>query len=487
MLFWDYWKIHHKDNVELVQAVPELVPEATYIDPYTQSPGAGRVFYDKVTGKWKKIWGTADYYVAESDDGIRWRPSDLSHIKPRGRKKSPHHVYSIADDVDSIGWLYLDPIAADGFPFKIPVVQKGSIVYNRAKSNPQHRWHELTKRFNKPRLHMFDHFMMVSKDGIQWEERTNYDWGQGRIVPEEPHFMFYNHLTGEHSLICRPGLGDRRVCLTTTRDFINWSEPRLVQAPDLLDGDIVEFYTMPTFAYGQYFVGFVWGSYFSTSEGPDYGVLHKGPQSSQLALSLDGQYFVRPVRRNFVEFTEPGTIGCHSIRIEGMAVLDDEIRFYSEGGVSAHGTPVPESMKKTPKACLMHRLRRDGFMYFQSKGYKAEFTTRPLVFFEPTVTLNAQAITGEVQFEIRDDKNRPIEGFTFADCQPLKFSDSIAFPLKWSNHSSIAELVGKCVRIAIRFHNARIYSFRGDYHFVDAFDIRRIDDGLNIDTTRFGA
>ncbi|MFN9911135.1 MAG: hypothetical protein ACK53L_01045, partial [Pirellulaceae bacterium] len=106
--------------------------------------------------------------------------------------------------------LYLDPLATDGYPFKIPVIQKGPIVYHRAQADPRHRWHELTKRFDKPRLHMFDHFLMVSRDGLHWEERLDYDWGQGRIVPEEPHFMFFNHLTQEHSLICRPGLGDRR-------------------------------------------------------------------------------------------------------------------------------------------------------------------------------------------------------------------------------------------------------------------------------------
>jgi hypothetical protein len=487
MLFWDYWKLHHMDNVELVPGVPALVPEATYIDPYTKSPGTGRVFFDRAAGKWKKIWGASDYYVAESDDGIHWRPADYAHIRPAGTKKSPHHVFSLHDEGDSYGWLYLDPLATDGYPFKIPVIQKGPIVYHRAKADPQHRWHELTKRFDEPRLHMFDHFLMVSRDGLHWEERLDYDWGQGRIVPEEPHFMFFNHLTQEHSLICRPGLGDRRVCLTTTKDFVEWSEPRLVQAPDLLDGGIVEFYTMPTFAYGQYFIGFVWGSHFATSDGPDFTVLHKGPQASQLAMSLDGQYFVRPVRQNFIPFTAPGELGCHSIRTEGMVVLDDEIRFYSDGGVSAHGTPVPPRFKDAPKGCLMHRLRRDGFMSFQSKGYKAEFTTRPLVFYDPEVTMNAQAVTGRVEFEIRDTKNRPVTGYTFDDCQAMRFADSLAYSLRWKERQNLGELVGKCLRLAVRFHNAQIYSFRGDYHFIDAFDQRRIDDGLAIDTTRFGA
>jgi hypothetical protein len=170
-----------------------------------------------------------------------------------------------------------------------------------------------------------------------------------------------------------------------------------------------------------------------------------------------------------------------------MVVLDDEIRFYSDGGVSAHGTPVPPRFKDAPKGCLMHRLRRDGFMSFQSKGYKAEFTTRPLVFYDPEVTMNAQAVTGRVEFEIRDTKNRPVTGYTFDDCQAMRFADSLAYSLRWKERQNLGELVGKCLRLAVRFHNAQIYSFRGDYHFIDAFDQRRIDDGLAIDTTRFGA
>lgn len=487
MLFWDYWKLHHMDNVELVPGVPTLVPEATYVDPHTKSPGTGRVFFDRAAGTWKKIWGTADYYVAESEDGILWQPGDYGHIKPSGSKKSRHHVFSLPTDADSSGWLYLDPLAADGFPFKIPVIQKGPIVHRRAQADPRHRWHESSKRSDEPRPYMLDHFLMVSKDGLTWEERLDYDWGQGRIFPEEPHFMFFNHLTQEHSLTCRPGLGDRRVCLTTSRDFRDWSEPRLVQAPDLLDDGIIEFYAMPTFAYGQYFIGFVWGSHFSTSAGPDFTVLHTGPQAPQVALSLDGRYFVRPVRKSFIPFTAPGEFGCHSIRTEGMVVLDDEVRLYSVGGVSAHGTPVPPRSKEAPNACLMHRLRRDGFMAFQSKGYKAEFTTRPFVVYDPAFTMNAQAATGRVEFEIRDTKNRPVTGYTFDDCAALRFDDTLAHPLRWKDRRDLGELVGKCLRLAVRFHNAQIYSFRGDYHFVDAFDERCIRDGLPVDTTRFGA
>ena len=49
------------------------------------------------------------------------------------------------------------------------------------------------------------------------------------------------------------------------------------------------------------------------------------------------------------------------------------------------------------------------------------------------------------------------------------------------------ELVGKVIRFSVKFYNAHIYSFYGDYHFTDAHDARLLKDGLPIvDTSRFG-
>lgn len=489
MLFWDYWKLHELNNAELVQGEPKWRPEATYVDPHTGSHGGGRVFFDKSLGKWRKIWAADEAFVAESEDGIKWAPAKLPNVKPNhGSKLASHHVHTFPGEGHNFGWVYLDPIAADGYPYKIPVIQNGQRVYERAKADTKHRWHDLTQRFPKPTNHMYDHFMHVSKDGYHWEERTDYEWNQGWFFPEEPHFMFHNHLTGTHSLICRPGLGDRRVALTETTDFVNWTEPRIVLQPELADGKLLEFYTMPTFPYGQYFVGMVWASHFSNADGPDHFVLHKGAQNPQLAMSTDGRYFVRPTREAFIDFNEPGEVGCHSIRPEGMVVLDDEIRIYSNAGVSAHGTPVPKELKPKNKAMVLHSLRRDGFMYFQPQGHWAQITTRPFAVFDGEFTMNAEAPTGMVEFEVRDLKNQPIEGYTFADCEPMKYQDTLRHQLRWKNRANFGELIGKVIRLSVRFYNARIYSFRADYHVLDAHDFRRLRDELPlISTQHFGA
>ena len=110
-----------------------------------------------------------------------------------------------------------------------------------------------------------------------------------------------------------------------------------------------------------------------------------------------------------------------------------------------------------------------------------------LAIFDGTVTLNAAAPTGEVRCEVRDFRNRPVESYTFDDCVPMKCDESVRFPLRWKNRKNLYELKGKVIRLSFTFHNAHLYALRGDYHIIDAFDRRRIDDGLAIDTTRFGS
>ncbi len=489
MLFWDYWKFHHMDNIEIVQGKPEWVPEAGISEcPKGQSGFAGRVYYSEQNKRWQSIGQYTDFYHYHSKDGIKWHASNYPKIVPDGGKKAPNHVFKLPGEGHCPGWLYLDPIAADGYPYKIPVIQSGPRVYERALADKNHRWHDLAKKMGKDKHHFMDHIILISKDGFHWETRLDYDWGQGVFFPEEPQMMFFNHLTGLHTLVVRPGLGDRRVCIITTKDFIHWSRPRLVLQPDLLDGKILEFYTMPTFPYGSEFVGFPWASHFASSQGPDFQVLHKGPQNAYLAHSPDGEYFVRPTREAFIDFNEPGLIGCNSIRPEGMVTLEDEVRIYSNAGFSAHGTEVPDQYRKKAKGTIMHRLRRDGFMYIRTKGYWGEFTTRPFAVFGAEFTMNAEALTGEVQFELRDTMNESLEGYTFDDCIPLKFDDAQKHPLKWKNKKSLKEFIGGQVRLHIRFYNARIYSFRGDYHITDAHDMRLLKDGENMraDESLFG-
>lgn len=82
--------------------------------------------------------------VAESEDGLHFEPSPRPERVPVGGKTAPQHIFTLPDG--SCGGVYHDPIAADGYPFKIYADQKGQAVLERAKKNPNHRWHGIEEQ-----------------------------------------------------------------------------------------------------------------------------------------------------------------------------------------------------------------------------------------------------------------------------------------------------------------------------------------------------
>ena len=105
--------------------------------------------------------------------------------------------------------------------------------------------------------------------------------------------------------------------------------------------------------------------------------------------------------------------------------------------------------------------------------------------FVPALSMNAAAAFGEVHYQLTDLESRPVEGYTFEDCTPLVRGDSLAWPLGWRDKRG-DELVGKIVRLEVKFRNARLFAFRGNFHFLDAQDRWMLGDGKPIETSRPG-
>jgi hypothetical protein len=121
-------------------------------------------------------------------------------------------------------------------------------------------------------------------------------------------------------------------------------------------------------------------------------------------------------------------------------------------------------------------------MSLQSQGDWGEFLSKPLALFDEHFTVNAQATFGEIRFQLTDMESRPIEGFTFEDCVPLKEADSLAHPVSWRK-GNLRDVLNKVIRLEVQLRNAQLYAFRGDFHFLDAQDWSMIDDGKPIDRT----
>jgi hypothetical protein len=483
--FLDLWRFDHFDNLSLRQGQPEWRDDAVYCEPHVGSLSAWpTVFRHEETGRWRMLysadWKPYSLMIAESEDGVHWQPLPQPGINPVGGKRAPHHLFTLLDG--SGGAVYHDPVADDGFPFKVFVHQHGKPVLDRAIADPTHRWHTIAKVEGEKR-YLADEFTLVSRDGLNWESQFDMQWSQADWHPEPPIFGFFNHHLGRHQMTVRPGWGDRRQCIQSTSDFRTWSGPELLLQPDTLDEELIELYGMPVFRYGDGYVGLPWIFHCESTE-PTRGFNRFiGPLDCQLAFSSDGNRFTRGLRTPFIPCNESGQHGGGAIQPSCLVETDDEIRIYSAATKLYHGEGrKAKRLGVTDNASiLLHTLRKDGLMYLESQGDWGRFISKPLVLLEDSLKMNAAAPHGEIQFQLTDMESQPVEGFTFADCLPLSSTDSVDSKLEWKN-VRLKDVVGRIVRLEVRLRHAKLFAIRGSLHFIDAQDRWMLEDGKSIAT-----
>lgn len=482
LLFWDLWHLDRMHELQHRQGRAEFRPEATYQEPHLGPLASWPTVYH-TEARWRMLYSAAwkpySLMVAESDDGLHWQPAPQPDIHPAGKKLAPHHLFTLPSG--SGGAVYLDPVASDGYRFKVFVHQQGQPVVRRAVADPTHPWHHLAKTASAKR-YINEEFMLVSRDGLHWQERRDLVWSRPHWHPEPPIFGFYDRQRRRHAMTVRPGWGDRRICLQTTDDFKGWSGPELLLQPDALDQELLELYGMPVFPYGSGYVGLLW-IFHCESPQPTTGFNRfVGPLDCQLAFSRDGVHFTRGLRSPFIATNPAGEPGCGAIEPSCLVATEKELRIYSSGSKLFHGQSREAARRgiEDPHSILLHTLRPDGFMYLEAGARSGGFTTKPLTILGDGLTLNASAAQGEIRYQLTDMASNPIDGFTFADCRVLH-EDGLRLPLSWRG-GSLATFQGKIVRLQTSMQRSRLFAVHGDFHFIDAQDRWMLEDGQSIDT-----
>jgi len=490
--FLDPWHFHRIDGMEICQGRPVWLKDKTFFDPVRTEINDhlnswATVWQDTESGTWRMVysakWRPATLMVAESSNGIDWKPLPCPDIVPEGGKIAPHHVFTLVDG--SVGGAYLDPEAKDGFPFKIFAHRMGGAVLEDAKEDPKHPQHSEAVKADAFE-HLADELTLVSRDGIHWEARRDLDWAQPHWHPEPPLFGFWNAKEKRHFMTVRPGWGDRRVCIQSTADFKTWSGPRPLFQPEVRDG-LVEFYGMPVFRYGEAFVGLLWVFHCETSaSAPPTGFNRFiGSLDTHLTYSYDGEHFQRGAPEPLIPLNAPGEVGGGALETSCMVETDTELRFYSEATAAQHGAgPKKGEDKRPPMGIVIHTLRKDGLTYLRSLGGWGSFTSKPLTLFEPRLEINLNAPQGEAQFQLTDMKGLPLEGFTFENCEPVVKVDALRHPVRWKGRT-LDGAVRKAVRLECRLRNGDLHAIRGHFHFLDAEDMQRLEAGKLIDPRWF--
>ena len=72
------------------------------------------------------------------------------------------------------------------------------------------------------------------------------------------------------------------------------------------------------------------------------------------------------------------------------------------------------------------------------------------------MSLNVDAKDGEARVQVLDPDGRPLPGFTFTDCKPVR-GDSLDAPVQWQRPLTAIE--GRPARLEFSLRNARLYAF----------------------------
>jgi hypothetical protein len=312
-----------------------------------------------------------------------------------------------------------------------------------------------------------------SPDGIRW----NLHPGNPVLVGTgDTHTLLgWDESAGKYIAYLRPksngarryGEGGDRVRVigrSTSDDFLRWTMPAPVLAPDASDLPGTQFYGMPVFRYEDHYIGVLW-------------IYHAVSQLvyNQLAWSRDGIHWQRPpCRPTFLAVGAEGTWEDGMSYATTPIVRGDQILIYYGGFNVLHNLATQKLLgsivdgKRREGATGLARLRLDGFASIDAALDVATVTTPPLRFQGSRLFLNLAPVVGgggpydelaAFHVEISDAGGRAIPGFTFEDSDDLK-AGGTRVAVAWKRNPDLSSLAGRTVVLRFRFRNAKFYAFQ---------------------------
>jgi hypothetical protein len=453
-LFIDDVLIATQENVRLV-VNPPISKQATDFrsdQPWEPTPRHGASQPD-VASVWDEgeeirlfytnggMWGGKPHAVglATSRDGLRWTKPDLGLFTWEGSRRN-----NIVLRNASQGTAFKDPN---------PDVQ------------PEHRYKYVAWCMNR------GFYVFTSPDGVHW--RRN----EAVALPFDPDGsidVYWDDQAGVYRGVLRALMDDvvrRRVVRASTNEILkpwpfapsptplwdgNWALPRPTSGElPLIDtgGQVYRFKGIKYAWAPDVYLAFPWrflregnirpGSFLMVSRDGEHWRRYEPPYYLGPGWQLDG----RQVLEALME--------------QGMIRRGDEIwqygtvRFTEHGGV-LYGGVEHEGGYYDRLIRLVQRL--DGFVSLDAGDEVGTVVTRPLVFEGRRLVLNVAA-GGSLGVGILDEAQRPIPGFTLAECDPISV-DSVRKTVSWRGHDDVSRLAGRVVRLELRMQKAKLFALQ---------------------------
>ena len=292
-----------------------------------------------------------------------------------------------------------------------------------------------------------------SPDGLSW---ARYEGNPVITRSSDSHMLLgWDDLHGKYVAYCRPsvhkGNKTRRIGRSVSEDFLEWTDPEDVLAPDDADPPGMEFYGMPVFKYEGLYLGQLY-AYHAPPEEPQ--IRFAGKIEVQLAASRDGSAWERVgERKPFIPNGPAGSIDSGEVYPAREPVpMGYELWFYYSGSASEHGVT-----GRSGPICLA-KLRLDGFVSVDAGEETGTLVTKPFRCHGGRLSINAAARGGLVVVAVLDDGGIQHEGYGRVDCAPFD-GDSVRQHITWRGKGSLDELRGRDIRLKFYLRSARLYSF----------------------------
>ena len=439
-LFLDDHVIERAYRLAPVLHQPRKYPGNPILRPQTPAEGWSINLYgtvlrgeDGTFRMWYQGYGSGGYHAlyATSHDGIHWERPNLGVVEHEGSRDNN----LISTDMALVNVIE-DPRDPD------PARRYKSLYFARMGQKPAARV-----------------CVSFSADGTTW---TPYEGNPVLEGTSDTHTLLgWDERIGRYVSYTRPGIRTvpgriRVIGRSESDDFIHWSEPEIVLAPDADDPPALEFYGMPVFQHEGLYIGLPW-AYHAYEE--EETVRMEAEVDAQLATSRDGIAWTRVGnRRPFIPRGAPGSFDARGIYTAKAPVpVGDEIWFYYGGASTYHN----DGSRRSNYALGVAKIGRDRFVSMEPEGHDEEgwLITKPFTCEGNRLTVNADATGGYVAVAVLDAEGTQVPGHHRID-SVLVDGDGPAQPVTWRERASLEGLRGETIRLKFYVRKARLYAFR---------------------------
>lgn len=288
-----------------------------------------------------------------------------------------------------------------------------------------------------------------SPDGLHWTEYPEV------LIPysaDTQNVAFYDMRLKKYVAYLRTWVPrGRAISRAESADYLHWTEPQLILAPDDLDPPEVDLYTNAAIQYP-----YAGNAYFIFTSAFDHR--GDGPLDVHLAVSREGVHWSRPMREPCIARGDATSFDSMALYCgRGLVKVGDELCLYYGGYDIGHHINYPK-----PFAGVMSRvaLRMDGIMSYDAGHDEGVLTTVPLLFSGAHLTLNVCVRQGgRALVEILTQDGNPIRRFSAKSADAIN-GDFVAKTVTWRGRSDLSALQGKPVRLRFRLRQAKLYAFQ---------------------------